>query len=321
MSSDKVIQNLLQHRLRIRHLVLVKAIADHRSISKAAAALYITQSAATKTLRELEEVLGVGLFDRTSRGVTPTAFGEALLHHAEGILNAVHSASDDIAALKSGAAGRIVIGILRAAAPNLLPDAFMQARERYPELTISVVAGTYDALSPSLRAGEIDFLLGYLSESRPRQGMQQERLYLEEAAVVTRKGHPLAKHRRLELGHLAEQQWILPVENSVLRRYVNASFRAAGYEPPRSVIESHSTTLVQSFLLKSDMLAALPFQIAAQLERFGMVSILKVTIGGGGLPVGITTCADRPSKPAAHRLLELLRHVARTDAAAARYER
>jgi DNA-binding transcriptional LysR family regulator len=313
MSNDQAIRNLLQHRLRIRHLVLVKAIADHRSISKAAAALYITQSAVTKTLRELEGVLGAALFDRTSRGVTPTAFGQALLHHAEGILNAVHSASDEIAALKSGATGRIVIGILRAAAPNLLPDAFVQARQQYPDLTISVVAGTYEALSPSLRAGEIDFLLGYLSESRPRQGMLQEQLYLDEAAVVVRKGHPLAKQHRLDLGQLAEQQWILPVESSVLRRHFNAAFRAAGYEPPRSLIESHSTTLVQSFLLKSDMVAALPLQIASQLKRFGIASILKVTMAGGGLPVGITTCADRPLKPAANRLIEVLRRVACVD--------
>jgi DNA-binding transcriptional LysR family regulator len=316
MSIDQATRNLFQHRLRIRHLLLVKAIADHRSISKAAAALHVTQSAATKTLRELEDALGAGLFERTPRGVIPTAVGQALLRHADAILNAVHSASDDIAALKSGSAGRIVIGILRAAAPNLLPDAFVQARQQYPDLTISVVTGTYEALHPSLRAGEIDFLLGYLSESRPRQDLQQQRLYLDEAAVVVRRAHPLAKQGELELRNLVDQDWILPVENSVLRRHFNAAFRAVGREPPRSLVESHSTTLVQSFLLKSDMLAALPLQIALQLEQFGIVRILQVKLPGSGLPVGITTCSDRAMKPAAERLLEVLRQVAAAGAQA-----
>jgi DNA-binding transcriptional LysR family regulator len=309
MASDPSTVNLFQQRLRIRHLLLVKAIADHRSISKAASALFVTQPAATKTLRELEEVLGAALFERTPRGVTPTAVCEALLRHAAAILNAVHSASDEIAALKSGSAGRIVIGILRAAAPNLLPDAFEEARRHSPELSLSVVTGTYDDLRPALLAGEIDFLLGYLSETRPRQEMQQERLYLDEACIVARREHPLAEKPRLELRELVQCEWILPVEHSVLRRHFNAAFRAMGCEPPAPVVESHSTTLVQSFLLKSNMLAALPRQIALQLQAFGMVRILQVSLPGSGLPVGITSCAQRPVKPAAMRLIQVLRRM------------
>jgi DNA-binding transcriptional LysR family regulator len=181
---------------------------------------------------------------------------------------------------------------------------------------MSVVTGTYEALRPSLRAGEIDFLLGYLSESRPHQDLQQQRLYLDEAAVVARSAHPLAKQGEHELRDLVHQDWILPVENSVLRRHFNAAFRAVGCEPPRSLVESHSTMLVQSFLLKTDMLAALPLQIALQLEQFGVVSILKVKLPGSGLPVGITTCSDRAMKPAAERLLEVLRQVASAGAQA-----
>ena len=311
MAGDKATINLLQHRLKIRHLILVKAIADQRSISKAATTLHITQSAATKTLRELEESLGVSLFDRTPRGVTATAYGLALLQRAEAILNEVHIAADEIAALKSGAAGRVVIGILRAAAPNLLPDAFVQARKQFPDLAISVVAGTYDALIPSLREGEIDLLVGYLTDSGSRQGLIQERLYSDGAAVVVRRGHPLTRRgRRLTLRELADKQWILPTENSVLRRYADAAFRTAESEPPRGLIESHSTTLVQSFLLKSDMLAVLPRQVALQLEKFDLAVVLPVEIPGEGLPIGITLCADRRLKPATRTFVEILRRVA-----------
>lgn len=311
MPGDKATHSLLQHRLKIRHLILVKTVADQRSISKAAAVLHITQSAATKTLRELEESLGAELFKRGPRGVSPTAYGQALLRRADAILGEVHSAADEIAALKSGAAGRIVIGILRAAAPSLLPDAFLQARRQYPELAITVMEGTQEALLPSLRAGEIDFLVGYLTDARARDGLVQERLYADAAAIVARPGHPLARSRRLSLADLAERQWVLPGENSVLRRHVDAAFRAAGVEPPRGLIESHSTTLVQSFLQQSDLLAVLPRQVALQLERFGLAVVLPVAVPGNALPVGITSCAERPLKPAARTLIDILRRVAR----------
>ena len=311
MSGDKATHNLLQHRLKIRHLILIKTVADQRSISKAAAALHITQSAATKTLRELEESLGVELFKRGPRGVAPTAYGQAMLHRADAILSEVNSAADEIAALRTGAAGRIYIGILRVAAPTLLPDAFLQARRQYPELAVTVVAGTHEALHPSLLAGEIDFLVGYLNDARARTGLVQEKLYADAAAIVVRRGHPLARSRRMSLAALAGRQWILPVENSVLRRHLDAAFRSAGVPPPRGLIESHSTTLVQAFLQQSDMLAVLPRQAALQLEKAGLIAILPVTVPGGGLPVGITSCVDRPPKPAAMTLIESLRRVSR----------
>jgi DNA-binding transcriptional LysR family regulator len=305
---------LLQHRLKIRQLVLLTAIAEHKSVSKAASALHITQSAATKTLRELEDSMEVSLFNRTPRGVTPTAFGQSLIAHAKTILGAVNSAADDISALKTGSAGRIVIGILRAAAPGLLPDTFVRSLADYPNISITAVAGTYEVLAPALRAGDIDFFVGYLTDSRPRQDLIQERLYLDSAAIVTRQGHPLQSTAgALTLADIADRQWILPMENTVLRRHIDAAFRAGGAEPPSGSIESHSTTLVQSLLLKSDMLAALPLEVAVQLEKFGLLAILPVAVAGAELPVGITTYANRELKPAAKTLIEILRGVAREE--------
>lgn len=314
MTSDGATSSVLQHRLKIRQLVLLTAIAEHKSVSKAAVALHITQSAATKTLRELEDALGVSLFNRSPRGVAPTAFGQSLIAHAKTILGEVNSAAEEITALKTGSAGRIVIGILRAAAPALLPETFVRSLAEYPNISITAVAGTYETLAPALRAGEIDFLVGYLTESRPRQDLIQERLYLDSAAIVTRHGHPLhAKGGPVTLSELADQKWILPMENTVLRRHVDAAFRAAGVEPPSGSIESHSTTLVQSLLLKSNMIAALPLEEAVQLENFGLVAILEVAVAGTELPVGITTYANRTLKPAAKTLIEILRTVARRE--------
>lgn len=311
MAEERATKNVLQQRLKIRHLVLLAAIEEHGTISKAAASLNITQSATTKTLRELENLLGITLFNRSSRGVTPTVYGQTLISHAEVILSEVHSASDEIAALRSGSAGRIVVGIFRAAAAALLPNALIEAQAQYPGMAITVVAGANDVLMPALRAGEIDMLVGYMTDTRPRQDLVQERLYVDSATIVARPQHPVHTARKaLSLKALADGQWILPTEESVLRRYANACFRAAGVEPPSAAIETHSTTVVQSLLVRSDMLAVLPHEIAVQLESFGSLKIVPVQMQGPGLPVGITTVSKRPLKPAARRLAEILRRVA-----------
>jgi DNA-binding transcriptional LysR family regulator len=311
-SVDSATRRLLQQRLKIRHLVLLAAIAEHRSISKASSALGITQSATTKTLRDLEDSLEVSLFTRSARGVTATVFGQSLITYAKAILSEVHNAANEINELKAGSAGRIVIGILRVAAPGLLPNALVQCRAEYPNIRITVVEGTYETLRPKLQAGEIDLLVGYLQESLPRQDLTQERLYVEAASLVVRRGHPLeGAGKNLSLKDLADQQWILPLVDTVLRRHIDAAFRAAGCEPPVACIESHATVLIESVLMQTDLIAAVPHQIALHLQQFNLLAILPASIDIPGVPVGITTAAVRPLKPAARTLVDILRRVAK----------
>jgi DNA-binding transcriptional LysR family regulator len=75
---------LLDGRLKIRHLVLVQTLIQQQSIGATANALHVRQPVVTRRLRELEQILGVRLFERTSRGVTPTEFGAAFVEHARG---------------------------------------------------------------------------------------------------------------------------------------------------------------------------------------------------------------------------------------------
>jgi DNA-binding transcriptional LysR family regulator len=312
MPRNDAINLLLQHRLKIRHLVLLTAIAQEGSLLKAAASLHITQSAATKALRELEEGLKISLFDRSPRGVTPTAFGLSLINHAKAILSQVHFAAEELTELKLGAAGRVIVGTLRAAAPSLLPRTLIQLRSRFPGIGVTILEGTLDVLGPALRAGQIDLLVGYLPEFRPLQGLSQERLYDDAAAVVVRCGHPiLLQKKRLSLKNLMGEQWILPLPDTVLRRHVDSVFRRLGCEPPICAIESYATMLIQSLLLESNMVAVLPNQVALQLEKFGLLSILQIPLDGPSLPVGITTRANQPLPAAARTLVDILRGVAR----------
>jgi DNA-binding transcriptional LysR family regulator len=315
------IRLLLQRHLRIRHLILLTTIAQQGSLLKAASFLNITQSATTRALSELESSLTIKLFLRSSRGVTPTAFGQVLINHAEAILGEIRYTADELTELEAGSGGHIVIGVLRAAAPALLPQALVQFRAQHPRVTITVIEGTFPVLSPAVRAGEIDFIVGYLPEVGPRQGLTQERLYFDAVAIVVRRSHPILrlKKKRLTLADLADQSWVLPLRDTVLRRRIDAEFRAADLEAPIACIESVTTSLLQSLLAQTNMVVVLPYQVAEQFKKLGLVSILPIKLSSTGLPVGITMRSDYLQKPAVKALVEIMRSVAQNTGISSRH--
>ena len=309
LTREAGLTTLLQHRLKMRHLLLLTTVSECLSLSKAAAMMNMTQSAVTKSLRELEDSLDVKLFSRSPRGVVPTNFGRSLIHHARTILSEVHAAADEINDLKVGTSGQVVIGVLRLAAPNSFPKALTQLRKKYPRLSILLVEGNFDPLRLGLRTGEIDLLFGYLSDSRPLRGLAQEHLYRDTIAFVARPDHPLRGCRGAVPADLIGHQWILPPRDSLVRRHVDAAFRTAGCDTPSCAIESASVLLIQSLLSASDMIAVLPRQTGQELASLGLAAILPIEMGSAGLPVGILMPSDRPLAPAAMAFVELLRQL------------
>ncbi len=302
---------LLQRHLRVRHLVLLTAIAQHGSLLKAAFALNLTQSATTRALLELEHALDLRLFNRSSRGVTPTEYGRTLINHAETILGEIRHTADDLTELMIGSSGRVVVGTLRAAAPSLLPKSLAIFKAVKPNVTVTVLQGNFQNLSQALRVGELDMIVGYVSEFRSSEGFVREKLYDDAAAIAVRRGHPLLKRKKqLGLKELMEWPWILPLRDTVFRRYVDAGFRSAGVEPPAAFIETVTTSLIQAVLTESDSLVALPRPVAEQFKGLGFADILNVNIGGGGLPVGMTLRADQEPSASALALVEIMRRVA-----------
>jgi DNA-binding transcriptional LysR family regulator len=192
----------LSNRLTLRQLRAVIAVGDANSLVGAATSLNLTQSAVTKAVKEAEAALGVTGFDRTNRGVAATVYGSALLRHAKLVMAQLSHASGELADLKDGTGGRVIVGTLLVASARILPDAIMRLHRERPKLTVVVIEGTNDLLMPALRVGEIDLVVGRLPEFRQREGLTQEVLFNDGACVVVRTGHPLARRCNLKLAHL-----------------------------------------------------------------------------------------------------------------------
>ncbi|MFC5993625.1 LysR substrate-binding domain-containing protein [Pseudonocardia hispaniensis] len=302
MSDDR----LLEGRLKLRHLTLVISIADRRSIVGAAEALHITQPVVTRGLREVEDILGVSLFDRGPRGVTPTLFGESFLEHARAVIAQLRQAGRQIDLLTNADLGTVTVGTHLAGANLLLPRAIAALKEEHPKLTVVVREATPDILQAALLAGECDLVVGRLTAKAPASLVQQM-LYREPVRLVARRGHPVHALKSPSLKQLADYPWIFPVEQTTLRGELEAFFAQEGIAIPANRIECTSILTLRELLVSTDFLAALPMLIATQDDKLELINTQLTSIRRS---VGVTRPANRPLSPGAKALLGHLRHQA-----------
>ena len=161
-SRSAVSDPALLMRLKTRQLVLLAQLGAERNLGRAAAAMAISQPAATKLLQQLEEALGVVLFKRLARGMEPTAAGEVLVRYAGQLLSDFGFVRDEMRALRSGLRGTLRVGSVPGAVPGLLAPALVRYKERHPRVAISVVVDTSDVMLEQLARGEVDLVLAGL---------------------------------------------------------------------------------------------------------------------------------------------------------------
>ncbi|MGI8312812.1 LysR substrate-binding domain-containing protein [Saccharopolyspora hattusasensis] len=297
-------------RLKFRHLVLLDALARQSSVVGAAAELHITQPVVTRSLHELEDILGVQLFERGPRGITPTVFGEAFIDHARAIMAQVSEAGRHIVELADAAQGTVVVGTHLAGSNVLLPHAIAMLKRQRPRLTVVVLEATPEALLVELEAGRIDLIVGRLTAPSDDR-RERRKLYDESIELVVRATHPLAGRTDIEVMALAEYPWILPGRNTSLRGELEEFFARHGIPLPGNRVETTSFLTVRQLLLDTDVIAALPSLITRDDSR---ITRLAVPLDLVGHSVGLTVSKTRRPNPAAEALIHCLSDTAATMA-------
>lgn len=297
----------LETRLSLRSLNLVVAIDREGSLLAASQSVGVSQSAVTKALQEAEATVGTKLFDRTNRGVVATQAGEVLVAHARLVLAQLRHAGQELEDLRSGSGGRVAIGVLVSAAVSILPEAIAAVRAQRPKLAVKVIEATNDVLIPLLRSGELDCVIGRLPAFSSGRDVLEEPLCEDYAQIVVRVGHPLLKRKKLALGDLLDQNWVLPRQETSMRRQIDEAFRQEGLPPPPSTVESVSILTNRSLVLRADYLAIWPVQLVQFEADLGLVAPLPIALPTTIRPIGISTRRDGRKSPAAEMLLAALR--------------
>lgn len=300
----------LRSRLKTRQMVLLDYLDQHRSVLRAADAAGMTQPAASKLLREMEEMFDVPLFERQARGVTPTWYGEILIRRARSALSEIVHAQEEIAALKSGLTGQASVGTVMNPGTNLVPMAVAQLKQRYPYMLISIDLDYSRSLIDKLLKGDLDVAVARILDAGQAKDLQTEPLTDERHAVIAGAQHPLAGRRNLRLDDLIEQGWILPPPGSLIRDRLISMFLQRGLPAPRNVVESFSLPVITSLLRVTNMLVALPKEaLQSQCDAGSLVVLIEdvgIEIGAFGI---VTRCGQAPS-PGVRAMLTALREVA-----------
>ena len=144
----------IRARLKTRQLLLLVALAEEGNIHRAAQVLNMTQPAASKLLKDLEDVLEVSLFDRLPRGMRPTWYGETMIRHARVALASLNQAHDELSALKAGRFGQVSVGAITAPGLVLLPPAVAMVKREQPDLRVSLRDRDQPGADRAARAGQ-----------------------------------------------------------------------------------------------------------------------------------------------------------------------
>jgi LysR family pca operon transcriptional activator len=183
---------MLAIRIRFRHLRSFLTIAQLKSVGRAAAALSVTQPALSKTLRELEQALGVRLFERGAKGMELTKFGRLFLQRAASSLTALQQGIDEVRAASGIGALDLTIGVMPNVAPKIMPLAVKRFRDSQPKTSVHIVGGSNARLLDLLRVGDLDCVVGRLGLPESMLDVTFEHLYAESLVVVARPDHKLA---------------------------------------------------------------------------------------------------------------------------------
>jgi DNA-binding transcriptional LysR family regulator len=301
----------LRARLKTRQLLLLIALDEQRNIHRAAEELHMTQPAASKQLKDLEEMLDVQLFDRLPRGMEPTIYGETMIRHARMALTSLSLAHEDIVAIKAGLSGQVDIGTIMTPGIALLPQAITRTKQQAPKLRIGVEMEQSNILLEQLQRGRLDFMIGRIPEREGAAGLSYEELGDEPACAVVRPGHPLLKSKKLQLSDICNQPWILPPQGSILRTRCELMFRRAGLEVPVNVVDTTAVLLIKPLLQQTDALNVMPIAVARYYESQGVLSILPIELPCRMDGYGIITVDGHILSPGAALLLKAVREVAR----------
>ncbi|MHC0430665.1 LysR family transcriptional regulator [Streptomyces sp. O3] len=221
--------------IEARRLHILRAVADHRTVTAAAAALYLTPSAVSQQLSALEQETGHRLVERGAKGVRLTPAGEILLSHTNAVLAQLERAEAELAAYGSGAAGTVTVASFATGIGLVVGPAMARLAASAPGIRVRVQDAEGDASLPMVLDRQVDVAVAV--EYRGAPGADDPRLtrvplYAEPFDAVLPVAHRLADAERVPLADLAKDAWIGPFAGNPCHDVVFLACEAAGFQPP-----------------------------------------------------------------------------------------
>lgn len=297
--SPEQAEAFVMRRMSLRHLRVLKALADAGSLSGAADLLHVTQPAISKTLGEIERSIGQTLIARRGRNIRLTPVAQRLVELGERMDAMLRRGGEEVASLVRGTSGELLIGATNAALTDFLSDALARMKAEHPLLAISVRTHALTAMFEDLRAGRLDLVIARQAHGTPPDLDYELLLPTHEVVAISAK-HPLATHRKLSWETLNEQPWIWPLPGTSSRARRDAFWRELGLPLPTDVLQTDDLMLTMGMLKRLPLVTIMPQHLAQSAARSGIVRILPLHVDLGLGNLCIWQLRDVNSPPVQH---------------------
>lgn len=274
----------MDRRIKLRHLQAFVEITRRKSLKRAAEHLLLTQPAMSRTLSELEDILGATLLERGRGGVALTAQGDFFLGFAQASLSALERGLGGMQGFGPEARLQLRAGALPSVAARLMPEVMEDLAGVAPDMRLTIVDGSHAHLIGLLNRGELDVVLGRMGEPETMRGISFTQLYLEEVTIVVRPGHPILADP--DLRRIGDWPVIYPPEKSAIRPIVRRLLLAHGVALPPNRVETVSGDFGRARTRSSDAIWIISTGVVAREIADGTLIPLPIDMQITRGPVG-----------------------------------
>ena len=297
--------------LDIRQLRHIAAIGRHRSFARAAASLGISQPALSKSLAVIERALEVRLFERSQKGVTPTAFGEVILARAGPLFRGVDEVIAEVRRLRGLETGSVVVGTGPFPFELSVSHAAVAVVKRHPRLLLRLVQGDWESLTRDVVSGALDLAVAEVAAAEQEPLLTVEPLGTHAGVFYCRAGHPLLSLPAREFDDLSGFPFTINSLPGRVAPYFERIASAGRIDPLTGhflpAITVDSVALMRRMVRETDAVSWAPTTLIAAELGAGTLVALPFTTPWARLNYGIIRRADRPLTPAVEAFLAGLR--------------
>lgn len=238
----------LKVRLDLWQLEIFCAVAELKSFSRAAEALFVSQPTVTSHISALEKRLGVKLFDRTTRKVTLTPAGKLLYQHAKALLTEHEVAMQELSRFQNGLTGKLVFGASTIPAHYLLPALMAKFCREVPNAQLVMRVGSSIQVLEGVVNGELE--MGVVGAKPEDPILKVITLWSDEIVLIVHPEHEWAKRSFIPISDLTKQPFVFREEGSGTRKTFEQFIAQHGLSPRqlRIVAEVGSTEAVKQFV-------------------------------------------------------------------------
>jgi DNA-binding transcriptional LysR family regulator len=303
--------DLIDRRIKLHHLKIVIAVAQWRSMAKAAKHLAISQPVVSKAVADLEFVLGVSLFDRSPHGVEPTAYGRALLRRGIAIFDDLQTGVDEIRFMADPTTGELRIGTTEPLLAGLGLRVMEQLWGKHPKINFHFVeADSSTLLNREVPERRVELALVPLLSASLHAELDATILFHDHLRVVVGAKSPWAQRREVTLAELTGESWCLAP--SPIGSLVAGAFPASGLPKPRVAVTATTTHLLFQLLESGRFIGHFGDSLLQFHEKRFALKMLPIDLPAAPFAIAVVTLKNRTISPVAQLFIDCAREVTKS---------